>query len=337
MNKRLGKQTVKLLSCPRIISSASIGGVKEGEGPLHDYFDIILDDDKYSADTWEAAESKMQKKAAELAIKKAGLCNLDINYVIAGDLMNQCVATHYGIRDFNIPFFGIYGACSTMTESLSLAAMLTDGGFSENAAAMTSSHFCSAEKQFRYPLEYGGQRPPSAQWTVTGAGCAIVSAKGKGPAITHITTGKIKDLGITDINNMGAAMAPAAIDTLEALFRDTNTSPSEYDGIFSGDLGCVGSEILCEQLLLDGFDITKNHFDCGKLIFDIKRQDVHAGGSGCGCMGSVFCGYIMDKLIRGKYKKIIAMATGALMNPTVVLQGESIPGIAHAIVIENIN
>ena len=337
MNKRLGKQTVSLSSMPRIISTASICGVKEGEGPLHDYFDIILDDDKFYADSWESAESKMQRAAAELALKKAELGSGEINYILAGDLMNQCVATHYGIRDMKIPFFGVYGACSTMTESLSLAAMLIDGGFAKKAAAMTSSHFCSAEKQFRYPLEYGGQRPPSAQWTVTGAGCAIVSDEGTGPAITHVTTGKINDMGITDINNMGAAMAPAAIDTLTALFADTKTNPSDYDAIFTGDLGCIGSEILCEQLLADGFDITKNHFDCGKLIFDIERQDVHAGGSGCGCMGSVFCGYITEMMSKGKYKKIIAMATGALMNPTVVLQGESIPGIAHAIVVENIN
>lgn len=331
---KIGKQTVKLENPPFIIQSAAVVGVKEGEGPLCASFDEILHDDRFGMETWEASESKMQREAATLAMEKAGLKPEDFDYLLAGDLMNQCVATHYGIRDFNIPFFGLYGACSTMTESLSLAAMLISAGFGKYAAAMTSSHFCSAEKQFRYPLEYGGQRPPTAQWTVTGSGCAIVAAEGKGPRITHVTTGKIVDMGVTDINNMGSAMAPAAIDTLSTLFRDTKTKPSEYDAVFTGDLGKTGSEILVEQLKEEGFDISGIHNDCGLMIFNLDEQDVHAGGSGCGCMGSVLCGHILKEMRSGKYKKIIAMATGALMNPTVVLQGETIPGIAHAVIIE---
>lgn len=335
MNKKKGRQTVKLENPPYIIASASIGGVKEGEGPLASDFDVVLTDDRLGMKTWEAAESKLQLETAKLAINKAKLKPENIEYAFAGDLMNQCVATHYGIRDMNIPFFGLYGACSTMTESLSLGAMIIDGGYGENVIAMTSSHFCSAEKQFRYPLEYGGQRAPTSQWTVTGCGCAVLSKDGEGPKITQITTGRIVDMGITDINNMGSAMAPAAIDTLTAHFRDTGTEPSHYDAIFTGDLGVVGSEILVEMLRRDGFDISKIHNDCGKMIFDVDKQDVHSGGSGCGCMGSVFCGHIMKKMKEKRYKRIIVMATGALMNPTVVLQGESIPGIAHAVVIEN--
>lgn len=327
--------TIKLSAPAYITATAAIVGAKEGEGPLGKSFDMVLTDDRFGEKTWEAAESRLQKETAQLAMNKAHLKPSDMDYLFAGDLMNQCVATHYGVRDFNIPFFGLYGACSTMTESLSLAAVFTSAGYSENSLAMTSSHFCSAEKQFRYPLEYGGQRPPTAQWTTTGAGCAVVSAKGSGMCITHITTGKIVDMGITDINNMGSAMAPAAVDTLSHLFRETGFSPNDFDGIFTGDLGVIGSEILIEKLIEEGFDISRNHNDCGKMLFDIDRQDVHSGASGCGCMGSVLCGHILPRMKEGKYKRIIAMATGALMNPTVVLQGESIPGIAHAVIIEN--
>lgn len=334
MNNRVGKRTVCFKNTPYIRESAAIVGVKEGEGPLYKSFDEILKDDAFGADTWEAAESKIQHQLMAVVLSKAKMKAEDIDYVLAGDLMNQCVATHYGIRDYNIPFIGMYGACSTMTESMCVASMLVSGGFANNAAAMTSSHFCSAEKQFRYPLEYGGQRAPSAQWTVTGGGCAIISNEPSPLKITHVTIGKIVDLGITDISNMGSAMAPAAIDTLSALFSDTGTKPCDYDGIFTGDLGVVGSEILVEKLGEDGYDIKIQHNDCGKMIFDLKKQDVHSGGSGCGCMGSVLCGHILNEMKQGKYNRIIAMATGALMNPTVVLQGESIPGIAHAIVIE---
>ncbi len=333
MNNKIGKQTIKFQNPPCIKDSAAVVGEKEGKGPLGTYFDQILSDDKFGADTWEMAESKIQHQALSSALKKANLSTSDIDFIMAGDLMNQCVATHYAVRDFKIAFLGMYGACSTMIESTIVAAMAVSGGFGENALAMTSSHFCSAEKQFRYPLEYGGQRPPAAQWTVTGAGCAVISQEGTGPKITYATIGKIVDMGISDIANMGSAMAPAAIDTLTCLFEDTGFEPSDFDGIFTGDLGKIGSDILVDQMQKSGYDISKNHRDCGLMIYDIDSQDVHSGGSGCGCMGSVFCGYILPRMKKGQ--RIIAMATGALMNPTVVLQGESIPGIAHAVIIEN--
>lgn len=333
MNKHIGKQTVQLEKPPVIINSYSIGGVKEGEGPLSSDFDMILTDDKWEEDSWEKAESKLQKEAANAAVSGIGLKTSDIDYVLAGDLQNQCVGAHYGMRDIGVPFFGIYGACSTMTESMSLGSMLIDGGFADKVLCVTSSHFCSAEKQFRFPLEYGGQRTPTAQWTVTGSGAALLSNSGNGPRITHVTTGKITDYGVADINNMGAAMAPAAYETLKAHFEDTGREPDFYDLILTGDLGTVGSDILCDLMHRDGYNIYPMHNDCGKMIYDIKAQDVHAGGSGCGCMGSVFCGHIMKKLKSGELKNILVMATGALMNPSIVLQNESIPGIAHAVAV----
>lgn len=334
MNKRIGKQTAKLSSMPVITETASVVGQKEGKGPLRDTFDVILDDDSLNEKSWEKSESMLQKRTIQLALEKAKLKESDINYILAGDLLNQCVAAHYSIRDFDVPFFGLYGACSTMIESMSIGSMLIDGGYADYTMCLTSSHFCSSEIQFRNPLEYGGQRTPSAQWTVTGAGCAILSAKGEGPRITHITTGKVIDKGISDISNMGAAMAPAALDTLTAHFNDTGMSPEEYDMILTGDLGVVGSDILTELMLDEGYDIRDKHKDCGKMIFDIEKQDVHSGGSGCGCCGSVFCGYAYRELKRKNLKKILVMATGALMNPMLVEQGESIPAIAHAITIE---
>ncbi len=330
-SKRIGEQTVKLSKPPVIINTAAIAGQKEGEGPLRDSFDAILSDDKLGQKSWELAESKLQKRTAQLALDKSGLSNSDINYILAGDLLNQCVGASYGLRDLNIPFLGLYGACSTMAESLSVGSMLIDGGFADKLMCLTSSHFCSAEKQFRYPLEYGGQRPPSAQWTVTGSGCAILSSEGDGPKITHITTGKIIDMGVTDANNMGAAMAPAAADTLTAHFKELNIQPSEYDLILTGDLGVVGSDILIGLMNDNGFNIAGIHNDCGKLIFDIKAQDVHSGASGCGCCGTVFCGHVYKLLKEKKLNKILLVATGALMNSMSVQQGESIPSIAHAV------
>lgn len=336
MTKHLGAQTIQFPSPPSIFSAAAIGGVKEGEGPLKNDFDEIITDDRWDTQTWEQAESKLQKQTALIALNKAKLKTSDINYILGGDLMNQCAATHYGIRDLQIPFFGLYGACSTMVESLSLGAVLIDGDYADRVMCMTSSHFCSAEKQFRFPLEYGGQRTPTAQWTATAAGCAILTGHQKNlPCITHITTGKIIDYGVSDLNNMGAAMAPAAVDTLRTHFKDTGFSPSTYDLILTGDLGVVGSDILCELLLEDGYDISELHSDCGKMIFDLDSQDVHAGGSGCGCCAGVLCGHIYKKLLQGSYRKILVMATGALMSPTVIQQGETIPGIAHAITIEH--
>lgn len=333
-NQRIGKQTVKFLSPPVIYETAAIAGMKEGEGPLSEDFDLILDDDKLGEDSWEKAESKLQEKTAQTALKKAKLSNDDINYILAGDLLNQCIAAHYAIRDLQIPFFGLYGACSTMTESLSLGSMLIGGGYADYVMCLTSSHFCSAEKQFRFPLEYGGQRTPAAQWTVTGSGCAVLAKKGSGPKITHVTTGKIVDMGISDVSNMGAAMAPAAADTLAAHFKDTGRRPDYYDLILTGDLGIIGSDILKELLLDEGYDIRENHNDCGKMIFDIEAQDVHAGGSGCGCCGSVLCGHVYKEIKAGRLDKVLVMATGALMNTMIVEQGESIPAIAHAVSIE---
>ena len=333
MNRRLGKQTITFENPPIIISTAAIAGVKEGEGPLAKEFDLVVEDDTFGESSWEKSESKFQHETALLALRKAQLSPDKINYALAGDLLNQCIGAHYSMRDMQIPFLGLYGACSTMSESLSVGSMIIGGGCADYVLCVTSSHFCSAEKQFRFPLEYGGQRTPTAQWTVTGAGCAILAKEGKGPKITHVTTGKIVDMGISDLNNMGAAMAPAAIDTLSAHFSDTGFTPKDYDLILTGDLGIVGSEIMDELMIKEGYDIKSRHNDCGKMIFDIEKQDVHAGGSGCGCCGSVFCGHIMNEINRGKYKRILLMATGALMNPQIINQGETIPAIAHAVTI----
>ena len=333
MNQKLGNQTVRFGISPYIISRASVVGTKEGEGPLKDTFDMIVSDDKMGQVSWDLAEGAFQKTAVEIALKKAGLGNKDIEYILSGDLQNQCAATHYGLRETNIPFLGLYGACSTMVESLSVGSMIICGGYAERVVCLTSSHFCSAEKQYRNPLEYGGQRTPTAQWTATASGAAILAKEGIGPRITHITTGKIVDKGITDVSNMGAAMAPAALDTITAHFKDTGRTPEDYDLILTGDLGVTGSEILCELIKKDGYDIEKKHNDCGKMLYNIESQDVHAGGSGCGCCASVLCGHILTELEKGNYKNILVAATGALMNPLTVLQGESIPTISHAIAI----
>ena len=333
MQKHIGRQTVYMESPPIIIGTASIAGKKEGEGPLHEYFDVILEDAMYGEESWEKAESKLLKNAVSKAIEKAGVTNREIDYICAGDLLNQCTGTNFGLRETEIPFFGLFGACSTMAESISIAAMMIDGGFAQTAVAATGSHFCSAEKQFRYPLEYGGQRPPTAQWTVTGAGAVVLSKQGNGPKITHITTGKIVDMGIKDPSNMGSAMAPAAVDTILAHFTDTGFAPDTYDLIITGDLGKIGREITAELLLKNNLDVTAVLEDCGCIIFS-PEQDVHAGGSGCGCAAVTFSGMLYHQLLQGKYKKILLVATGALMSPTTTLQNESIPGIAHAVAIE---
>lgn len=333
MNQKLGNQTVKFEKTPYIISRAAVVGAKEGEGPLKDSFDMIVSDDKMGQKSWDLAEGAFQKTAVEIVLKKANLKNGDIEYILSGDLQNQCAATHYGLRDTNIPFLGLYGACSTMVESISVGSMLISGDYAKRVLCLTSSHFCSAEKQYRNPLEYGGQRTPTAQWTATASGAVILSNAGNGPKITHITTGKITDKGITDVSNMGAAMAPAALDTISAHFKDTGFTPDDYDLILTGDLGVVGSEILCELIQKEGYDIKNKHNDCGKMIYNITEQDVHAGGSGCGCCASVLCGHVLGELEKGTYKKILVAATGALMNPLTVLQGESIPAISHAVTI----
>ena len=274
----------------------------------------------------------MQGLALDAALKRAGLHTPDLDLLLAGDLLNQCIGAGYAARAAGVPFFGLYGACSTMGEGLALAAMTLDGGFGEWAGVVVSSHFCTAERQYRTPLEYGGQRTPTSQWTATASGAAILAREGPGPYITHVTVGKITDKGITDTNNMGAAMAPAAFETLKAHFSDTGRSPSSYDMIFTGDLGTLGSELLVELLRKDGIQLN-NHADCGAMLFDREHQDVHCGGSGCGCCASVLTGHILNHLKAGKWKNVLFCPTGALHSPTSAFQGESIPGICHAIAI----
>ncbi|TDT50797.1 stage V sporulation protein AD [Fonticella tunisiensis] len=332
--KKIGLQTVKFKNPPSIVSTASIVGPKEGEGPLREYFDLIISDDLYDEDSWEKAESKMAREAVRMALKKIGMTPDRVDYLFEGDLLNQITSSSFVARDLKIPFFGLYGACSTMTESLSLAAMITDGGYSDYAVAATSSHFSSAERQFRFPLELGTQRPPTAQWTVTGAGAAVVGRNGEGPYITYVTTGRVMDFGIKDANNMGAAMAPAAADTIIRHFKDTGFKPQDYDLIISGDLGQVGRQLTIDMVKENGYDISQNFTDCGIEIFDSDRQDVHAGASGCGCSAVVFCGYLYSQIKKGNIKRLLIMSTGALLSPTSTQQGESIPGIAHAVAIE---
>ncbi|GFR35192.1 stage V sporulation protein AD [Thermobrachium celere] len=334
VEKRLGEQTIAFKNPPSIISTAAIAGPKEGEGSLRDYYDIVLDDDLFGEETWEKAESKMQKEAVRLALEKLQIDEKDIDYIFAGDLLNQLMASSLAARDYRIPFFGLYGACSTLTESMSLGAMAVDGGFADYVIASTSSHFCSAERQFRFPLEHGNQRPPTSQWTVTGAGAAVISSKGKGPYITHVTTGRVVDFGIKDANNMGAAMAPAAADTILRHFKDTGRTNKDYDLIITGDLGKVGMELTLDIVKKQGFDMSANYSDCGVKVFDLTQQDVHAGGSGCGCSAIVFCGYLYKQLLEGNLNRILLISTGALLSPTSTMQGESIPGIAHAVAIE---
>ena len=335
MYKHIGSQSIQFENPVSIVSTASVVGPKEGEGPLRQYFDIIMKDALGDESSWEKAESKLVKDSLEIAIKKSNLSLNEIDYLLSGDLLNQSIATTFGIRDLKKPFFGLYGACSTMGESMSLGAILIDGGFATNVLVGASSHFCAAEKQFRFPLELGTQRPPSASWTVTGDGSAVLSKNGTAPFITGITTGKIVDMGITDANNMGAAMVPAAVDTLLAHFKDTGRNPDYYDVIASGDLGHIGKSLVIDLMEKEGYDLTKNYTDCGVEIFDKEKQDTHAGGSGCGCSAVTFAGYYYDMLKRGEIKNMLFMPTGALMSPTSVQQGESIPGIAHAVVIEN--
>ena len=312
-------------------SSACVVGRKEGDGPLRDSFDLVSEDAFFGEKTWEKAESTMQKTVLYKALDKAGLPPSAVEFIFAGDLLNQCIGSAFGLRDSGIPFFGLYGACSTMAESLSLAAMTIDGGFADCAAAVTSSHFCSAERQFRLPLEYGGQRSPTAQWTVTGAGALILTADGPGPYVKHVTAGKIVDAGIKDASNMGAAMAPAAYSTLSAHFQDLGLEPADYDLIVTGDLGALGSGILIDFFKNDGIDLSHNYNDCGLMIFSRDGQDVHAGGSGCGCSASVLAGHLIPGMRDGQWNRILFAATGALLSPTSTLQGESIPSICTAV------
>ena len=331
--QKLGKQTIKFDNPPTILDCASIVGPKEAQGPLAEYFDQTLEDEFWGEKTWEKAESKIIKETVNTVISKSGVPSDQIDLMIAGDLLNQCISSSFGLREANIPFLGVFGACSTFVESMCIGSICVES-FAKNVLCATSSHFCSAEKQFRFPLELGNQRTPTAQWTVTGSGAAIITQSGMGPYITHITPGKIIDMGIKDANNMGAAMAPAFCETLITHFLDTGRSPNYYDAIISGDLGHVGKEIAIDIAKARGYNIKPNYNDCGVLIFDKEKQDTHSGGSGCGCCGRVFSGYFFKQLKAKKLKKVLLIATGALMNSTSSQQGESIPGIAHAISIE---
>ena len=330
----LGKQSISFEKPPCILSCGSIVGKKEGDGPLGKYFDIVEEDPMVGKANWEEAESALQKCAAEIALEKAGLKSEDIRYLFSGDLLGQIIASSFGMLDLQIPMFGLYGACSTAGEALSLAAMTVSAGYAKHCLAVTSSHFASAEKQFRYPLEYATQRPLSTTWTVTGSGAFIVSTKGT-IKITGITTGKMMDYGVKDSMNMGAAMAPAAADTIYQHFVDFSRSPEDYDLIVTGDLGVVGRELVLDLLKQKGYDLTEKYFDCGIAIFDDSTQDTHSGGSGCGCSAVTLAGYLLPKLKTGELNRILFLPTGALLSTVSFNEGQSIPGICHGVVLEH--
>lgn len=331
MAKRIGKYTIQMENMPCVQGFASVCGKKEAEGPLGSEFDYTFDDTTLGESSWEKAESRLQTEAVNRALDKASVAPSDIDFIFAGDLLNQCISSTFGLRNLNIPFLGQYGACSTMAQTLALSSLMIDSKIADRCIAVTSSHFCSAERQFRFPLEYGGQRTPTAQWTVTGSGAIVIGNTGQSPIISSVTIGRITDLGIKDAANMGAAMAPAACSTLIDFFNDTKTSPEDYDLILTGDLGEVGSKLLKELTKREGISIDSNHNDCGLMIYDKEKQDVHAGGSGCGCSAVVLCSTILNKLKSGQLNNVIFMATGALMSPTSSQQGESIPSIAHLV------
>ena len=329
--KHCGKQTVRFLQPPSVLSWGSAAGKMEGNGTLGHTFDLISEDTKFGQETWEKAESQMQKLALEKALKKGGLTPEQVHMLFCGDLLNQCVATSFAARDTGIPLVGLYGACSTMAESLSLAAMAVEGEYAKIAGAMASSHFASAERQYRLPLEYGGQRTPTAQWTVTGAGAILLGPHSAPPYIQGFTIGRVVDLTVKDANNMGAAMAPAFVDTVLCHFEDSGLGPDDYDLIVSGDLGRVGHALARELLQKEKIDLGDRYQDCGMMVFDQETQDVHAGGSGCGCSAIVLCGHLLEQLRQVKFRRILFCGTGALLSPVTTGQGESIPGICHAV------
>ncbi|MDD3839804.1 MAG: stage V sporulation protein AD [Clostridia bacterium] len=334
-NKKIGTQTIRFDNPPSIISGASIVGKKEGEGPLGDFFDKVLEDDTYGEESWEKAERKMFIETTQMSIAKSGVGDNNIDFLLGGDLLNQIISASFAARELRIPFLGLYGACSTMSESLLLSSIIIDGGFADYIVCGASSHFSTAERQYRFPLEFGNQRKLTAQWTVTGCGMVTLSSSGVGPFITHATPGKVIDLGIKDADNMGAAMAPAAVDTIITHFNDTGWDETSYDLVVTGDLGTIGKNITNEMLKNQGYDISNIYIDCGDEIFDHQNQDTHAGGSGCGCAAVVLSSYLIRGFVQGLYRKILFISTGALLSPTSSLQGESIPSIAHAITIES--
>ncbi|MBQ7768455.1 MAG: stage V sporulation protein AD [Oscillospiraceae bacterium] len=330
-NQKCGKHSFILDKPPVITTWASVAGKKESEGPLSSTFDITKKDSYFGEKTWEQAEKRMQQIALEQLSKKAGIPKRDFGLVFSGDLLNQCIGSSFTLRNTGIPHIGLYGACSTMSESLLLASMAVGGGFFDKVVAMTSSHFASSERQYRFPLGYGGQRPPTAQWTVTGSGAALVCAGGKGPQITGCTVGTVTDLGIKDANNMGPAMAPAALATIRTHFEDMKTSAEDFDLIVTGDLGQLGKEALLTIAQKEGISLGGKLMDCGTQVFDLLKQDVHSGGSGCGCSAIVLCGHLLDQLNSGKLKKILFCGTGALLSPVSTQQGLPIPGVCHAV------
>ena len=333
-NRIAGKQSFTFEKPPVISHWACVAGKKEKNGPLGHCFDITHNDSYFGQKTWEQGERRMQQLALQTLAKKAGIRQSDFGAVFSGDLLNQCIGSSFTLRNTGIPHLGLYGACSTMAESLLMASMAVGGGFRDNTVAMTSSHFASSERQYRFPLGYGGQRTPTAQWTVTGAGAVLVCKDGKGPRITSCTIGTVVDLGITDANNMGAAMAPAALNTLKAHFEDMQCDPESYDLIVTGDLGQLGKDLLLTMSQREGLDIGGKLSDCGTLVFDVLKQDVHSGGSGCGCSAITLCGYLLDEMNRGKMHKILFCGTGALLSPTSTQQGLPIPAVCHAVCIE---
>lgn len=333
-NSPKGRQSFIFENPPVITSWASVAGKKEMEGPLAGYFDLTCQDSYFGEKTWEKGEQKMQQLALETLAKKAGISSDQFGTVFSGDLLNQCIGSSISLRNTGIPHLGLYGACSTMAESLLLASMAVGGGFRDRVVALTSSHFASSERQYRFPLGYGGQRTPTSQWTVTGAGAALVCQKGKGAKIRSCTIGTVTDLGITDANNMGAAMAPAALATIKAHFSDLNVTADAYDLIITGDLGQLGKELLLTLALKDGVPLGGKLSDCGTLVYDVTNQDVHSGGSGCGCSAITLCGYLLGQLQKRKLKRILFCGTGALLSPTSNQQGMPIAGVCHAVSIE---
>lgn len=331
MAEYISQGVFRLVNAVKVESFAGVAGKKEGEGPLGQYFDKIVEDSHFGKDSWEKAESRFQLEAVSLAVQKAGITKEDIDIICSGDLINQCIGSTYGLRELEIPFLGIYGACSTMAEGLIISSLLTENNVANRAIAVTSSHFSTAERQFRFPLSYGGQRTPTAQWTCTASGAVILSKTNGLVNVVGGCIGKITDMDVSDINNMGSAMAPAAATTIQRYLTATGTNPADYDFIVTGDLGIVGSKLLVEFLQKQNIDISAQHRDCGCMIFDAETQDTHCGGSGCGCSASVLCSYFLPMLQNDTAKNILFTATGALMSPMSLQQGESIPTIAHLI------
>ena len=330
-----GRQSIAFANPPHIVSSASIAGKKEAEGPLGKLFDVTGTDDLFGEKTWEEAESRLQQEACLLALQKAKIGTEDVRFLFGGDLLRQGIATSLGLEELQIPLFGLFGACSTSGEALSLASMTVAAEYGDYVLAVTSSHFGSAEKEFRFPLSYANQRPLSAQWTVTASGAFLVGKRKSHVKITGVTIGKIVDYGLKDSQNMGACMAPAACATITSNLEDFGRSPEDYDRIITGDLGYVGQSILFDLMRNQNIDIKNNHMDCGMLIFDQKTQDTHAGGSGCGCAASTLSAYILPRIESGEWKRVLFVPTGALMSTVSYNEGASVPGIAHGIVLEH--